>query len=125
MSERMYIALARDPQTKDDIAFGVLALDSDKAVARVREFYREQDWGMPLHVSVKAFRANATAKIIQIGHAHQEYVKLEEQMKQLCKKLLEVANWVESESADASRYDEILTFVASFEIGAKVMEEAE
>ena len=120
--ERLYIALARDPETKDDIVFGVRAETPEEARQLVKKHYREQDWGKPLHIQVDAFRSNARNPVLQAGHAHSEYVKLEEQAKQLCSKLLEVADWYEGDTGSISTRDEIYAFVADFEIGKQLIE---
>lgn len=117
-NERIYIALARDLVTKDDIVFGVRAGDPAQARFRVEQYYMEHEWGMPLAVTAKTFRANSVNPVVQVGHAHAEYCKLEEQIRTLCQKLLEVAD-----GADLIiERDDLYAFVGQFEIGQKLIE---
>ena len=121
--DRLYIALARDPETKDDIVFGVRAEIPVQARQLIEKFYREQCWGdSPARIQVESFRNNAKDPVLFLGHAHHEYVKLEEQIKQLCSKLLEVADWYEGDTGSISTRDEIYAFVAGFESGKQLIE---
>ena len=86
MSERIYIALAKDAQTKDTIVFGVRAETPAIARARIEKFYIEQDWEPPVDIHIASVRANAPDPVLFVGHAHHEYAKLEDQIKQLCEK---------------------------------------
>ncbi len=122
--ERLYIALARDPETKDDIVFGVRAELPTQARQLIEKFYREQEWGdPPRHISIESFRSNAKEQVLFVGHANHKYLELEDQVKRLCEKLLEVAHWYEGDTGKVEVLDEIRAFVASFEIGQQLIEE--
>ena len=123
MIGKVYIVLARDPKTRDDIVFGVTAKETTQVEPLIKKFYREQDWGVPSHLTVKSFYGNAVDPILFVGHAHAEYQKLEEQVSQLCQKLLEVADWYEGATGSLHTRDEIYAFVEDFEIGKKIVEE--
>ena len=87
MTERIYIVLARDAQTKDIIVFGVRAETPATARGRIEKFYLEQDWEPPVDIQVASFRTNAPDPVLFVGHAHHEYAALEEQIQRLTAQL--------------------------------------
>jgi hypothetical protein len=116
--ERVYITLARDIETKDDIVFGVRATIPEQARQLIEKFYHEQHWGEPGNITVASFRSNATDPILFVGHAHAEYQKLEDQIVQLCTKLMEQADGADLiEDRDA-----LYAFVEQFEIGKQLID---
>ena len=117
--ERVYIALAKDTETKDTIVFGVHAEIPAQARQRVEKFYKEQSWGdPPSSIQVESFRANAKEDIICVGHAYAEYQKLEEQIAQLCAKLMEQADGADF----VEERDALYAFVGQFEIGKHLID---
>jgi len=83
MMERIYIALAKDAQTKDTIVFGVRAETPVQARGRIEKFYIEQDWEAPVDIHIASFRTNTPDPVLFVGHAHHEYAALEEQIQRL------------------------------------------
>jgi len=119
MNDHLYVALARDPETKDDLVFAVRAIDAAQARTRVLQFYHDQDWGVPLSVALTSFRRAGKVAVLMAGHAHIEYVQLETQLRALCEKLLEVADNAEQ----TVERDAIYAFAEQYEIGRTIIAE--
>jgi hypothetical protein len=120
-TKRLYTALVSDPQTRDEIVFHVRAEDPASVREQIRQYYTEQDWGEPGRIHAIAFRSNRVQPM-QIGHAYWEYQKLQEQVEQLCAKLLDAADGMEGNEGDTTGRDELYAYVASFEVGKKLIE---
>jgi len=123
MHGKVYIVLVTDPDTKDDIVFGITAKDATHVESLLRKYYRKQEWGTPGHLTIKSFYSNAVDPVLSIGHAHAEYQKLEEQVTQLCQKLMQVADWYEGATGSLETRDELYDFVKRFAPGKKLIDE--
>jgi len=119
--KRLYTALVRDAQTKDMLVFAVRAADPADVRSQITDFYKEQGWGVPGHIQVVAFRVGMVKPVL-VGHAYWEYEKLQEQISELCAKLMEAADGMEINEGDVAGRDALYAYLATFEAGKKLID---
>jgi transcriptional accessory protein Tex/SPT6 len=116
--ERPYAALVRDATSNDTIVFLLKVRSAKEARQAVIAFYNQQGWPVQdiQFIKVLSMRKDERGPILYVGHAKSH---LEEQVRQLCEKLLEVAD-----GADLiEERDHLYAFVQQFDIGAQVIRE--